>query len=296
MPLLHPRFSGLRSVGLRSVACLVSGPIFLCLSIGTVLAQDTLERLQQGETVRIAVANEAPFGYRAEDGTITGEGPEIARIILERIAPDSDIDWTVTDFGALIQGLQNGDFDITAAGMFITPERCREIAFSNPTYVVGEAFVVEEGNPLGISDYWTVAEHEEVRVGLMVGAVQYNYALVTGTPAHRALLYTDYPLAIEALREGEIDAIGMTTLTAAALMDEHPDLEATEQFFPDLDGEIVRGYGAFGFRSEDRALVDAFNAELAEFIGSEEHRATVEPFGFGPDMEPDRDSTSLCAD
>lgn len=291
MPLQYPCFPGPRSVA-RSL----SGLIVLCLTNGTTLAQDTLERISQGETVRIAVANEVPFGYRTEDGGITGEGPEIARIILERISPDSDIAWTVTDFGALIQGLQDNEFDIAAAGMFITPERCREIAFSNPTYVVGEAFVVEAGNPLGITDYWTVAEHEDARVGLMVGTVQYNYALVTGTPAHRALLYTDYPLAIEALREGEIDAIGMTNLTAVNLAEDHPDLDATEQFFPDLDGEPVRGYGAFGFRLEDRALVDAFNTELAEFIGSEEHWATVEPFGFGPDMAPDRDSTSLCAD
>jgi polar amino acid transport system substrate-binding protein len=254
----------------------------------------TLERLHQGETITLAIANEAPFGYIDATGAITGEAPQIARVVLERIAPDHVIDWVSTDFGSLISGLKNHDFDIVAAGMFITPERCREVAFSNPTYVVGEAFIVHADNPLEIRDYWSIADNEAVRVGLMVGAVQYNYALVTGTPAHRARLYPDYPTAIEALRSGEIDAIGMTALTAASLLEEHRDLAATEQFFPELDGQLVRGYGAFAFRPQDHALADAFDAELAQFIGSEEHQAIVEPFGFGPDMQPDRDSIDLC--
>ncbi len=266
------------------------------LSSGLAFAEgQTLERLQQGEPLMLAIANEAPFGYIDATGTITGEAPEIARVVLERIAPDHVIEWVNTEFGSLISGLKNNEFDIVAAGMFITPERCREVAFSNPTYVIGEAFVVHADNPLEIHDYWSIADNEAVRVGLMVGAVQYNYALVTGTPAHRALLSPDYPTAIEALRSGEIDAIGMTALTAANLVEEHSDLAATEQFFPEFDGQLVRGYGAFAFRLQDQDLVDAFDAELAEFIGSDEHWAIVDPFGFRPDMQPDRDSIDLCA-
>src|SRR3546814_18994987 len=40
------------------------------------------------------------------------------------------------------------------------------------------------------------------------------------------------------------------------------------------------GYGAFAFRKEDRALRDAFNATLPEWLGSEAHLATAAPFGF----------------
>jgi polar amino acid transport system substrate-binding protein len=73
-----------------------------------------------------------------------------------------------------------------------------------------------------------------------------------------------------------------------------PDLEATTQFFPKIDGEEVRGYGGFAFRKQDRDFVAAFNQQLAEFIGSEEHLALVGRFGFRSDMVPDKTAEELC--
>ena len=50
-------------------------------------------------------------------------------------------------------------------------------------------------------------------------------------------------------------------------------LEKAEPFTdPVIDGKGVRGYGAYAFRKEDQAFVDAFNAELAKFLGTEEHK------------------------
>ena len=82
--------------------------------------------------------------------------------------------------------------------------------------------------------------------------------------------------------------MGLTSLSTQSLVEGEPELEATPQFFPTLDGEEVKGYGAFAFRKDDAALLQAFNAELAGLIGTEEHWRLVEPFGFGPDMAPDQ--------
>lgn len=261
---------------------------------GKALAQDTLERIRQQGRVAIAVADEQPYGYRNAEGDIVGEAPDIAREILSRIDPAIEIEWTVTEFGQLIPGLQAGEFDIAAAGMFITPERCEQVAFSNPTYVVGEAFVVREGNPLNLTDYWSIAENEQARVALLSGTVEYNYAVVTGIPAERGLIYFTFREAAEALLAGEVDAVGATALTARDLAEDYDGLAATTQFYPELDGEEVKGYGGFTFRREDTALVEAFNRELADFLGSEEHLALIEPYGFGADMLPDRTTTELC--
>jgi polar amino acid transport system substrate-binding protein len=257
-------------------------------------AQGTLERMKETHQVTIAVANEAPYGYRDQTGRVTGEAPEIARVVLERIDPEVEIEWVSTDFGQLIPGLQAGEFDIAAAGMFITPERCEAVAFSSPTYVVGEAFAVKEGNPKNLTDYHAISNHPQARVGLIAGTVEYNYALVTGIPADRAPLYRDFEKALEALKAGQVDAVGLTSLTAQNLVDGEPGLEATPQFFPTLDGEAVKGYGGFAFRHDDQDLRAAFDQELSTFIGSSEHWALVEPFGFGPDMAPDRTTEELC--
>jgi polar amino acid transport system substrate-binding protein len=274
--------------------CVVALLLGTALFGGPALAQSTLERIRESHSVRVAIADEAPYGYRDAAGEVTGEAPAIARAVLGRIDPAIAIEWVAVDFGQLIPGLQVGEFDIAAAGMFITPERCAAVAFSEPTYVVGEAFAVHAGNPKKLTSYVAISDHADARVGLIAGTVEYNYALVTGIPADRAPLYRNFTKAIEALKAGEVDAVGLTTLSPQSRVDGEPGLEATPQFFPTLDGAEVKGYGGFAFRQEDQDLRDAFNAELAKLLGSDEHWALVEPFGFGPDMAPDMTTAKLC--
>lgn len=283
----------------RRQAGLLAGVLLLAALAGApaeAVAQSALEAARDGGTVTLAIAGEAPYGYRDASGRVTGEAPEIARAILSRIAPEAGTEFVETAFGQLIGALRDGEADIAAAGMFVTPERCALVAFSNPTYVVGEAFAVRRGNPKRLTDYPSISDDPDARIGLIAGTVEYNYALVAGIPADRAPLYRSFEDAIEALKAGEVDAVGLTALTAQGLVADEPDLEATPQFFPEIDGETVKGYGAFAFRKEDAALVEAFDAALADFIGTEEHLALVEPFGFRGDMLPDQTTEALCAD
>lgn len=257
-------------------------------------AQSPLDKIRQSGQVTIAIADEAPYGYRDASGHVTGEAPEIARVILKTLNPDIAITFVSTDFGDLIPGLEAGRFDIAAAGMFITPSRCARVDFSNPTYVVGEAFVVRNGNPKAISDYPSISENEDARVGLIAGTVEYNYALVTGIPADRALLFRTFDEAIAALKAGEVDAVGLTSLTARDIVATEPTLQSTPQFYPEVDGVPVKGYGGFAFRKQDRDLVKAFDDALATFVGSDEHLDLVRPFGFRRDMLPDMTADQLC--
>lgn len=261
---------------------------------GAAAAQDSLQRLRAGEPLRLGVANERPYAWIGEDGEATGEAPTIARHVLSEIAPESRIEPSASDFGALIPRLRAGEIDVIAAGMFITPARCAQVAFSDPTYVVGEAFAVRAGNPAGITDYRSISEDEAVKVGLIAGTVEYNYALVTGIPGDRALLYRSFERAIEGLKAGEVDAVGLTALTAQGLAADDPEVEATAQFFPVLDGEQVKGYGGFAFRKEDEALREAFDAALDRYLDSEAHWRDVAAFGFTPEMAPDRTAEELC--
>jgi polar amino acid transport system substrate-binding protein len=268
----------------RAAAILLAGIVAVAtLPVG---AQSTLERIESGGEVTAAIADEAPYGYRDESGRVTGEAPEIARIVLRYINPAVDIAFVSTDFSQLIPGLESREIDIAAAGMFITPSRCAEVAFSNPTYVVGEAFAVKQGNPKNITDYISISENPDARVGLVAGTVEYNYALVAGIPADRAPLYRNFAKAI--------DAVGLTSLTTREIVAKEPSLESTAQFYPEIDGSVVKGYGGFAFRKEDQHLVEAFNERLAAFIGSPEHLDLVEAFGFRRDMLPDKTAAELC--
>jgi polar amino acid transport system substrate-binding protein len=250
---------------------------------------DTLHAIQSTGVVRIGYANEAPYGYLdSRTGRITGEAPEIARVILRRMGA-TRIEPVVTEFGSLIPGLKAGRFDVIAAGMYITTERAREINFSNPTYAVGEAFLVAAGNPLNLHSFEDIAESPSARIGVMGGSVEHGYAKTLGVPDNRIVVFPDYPSAVEGVRTGRIDALATTVLSVNDLLRKLNDdgIERAEPFHdPVIDGESVRGYGAFGFRKRDVAFLEEFNLQLAQFLATPEHLELVEPFGFSPETLP----------
>jgi polar amino acid transport system substrate-binding protein len=106
-----------------------------------------LEARRQGY-IRVGFANEAPYGYATPDGKLTGESPEVVKAVLAKIGIPQ-VDGVLTEFGSLIPGLLAGRFDLIAAGMFITPKRCAQVQFSEPTYGIGQAFLVKKGDPRG---------------------------------------------------------------------------------------------------------------------------------------------------
>jgi len=261
-------------------------------------AAGPLERIRTSGVARVGFANEAPYAYvDPETGRLTGEAPEIARVVLERLGVE-EIEGVLTEFGSLIPGLKAGRFDLIAAGMYITPPRCREIDFSRPTYSVGGAFLVREGNPRNLHSYQDVVDQEDVRLGVMAGAVERGYALRAGVPRERLVTFPDPPSAVAGLAAGRVDAFAATVLTARDLLEKSADrpVELAEPFRdPVFDGVPARGYGAFGFRPTDDALRRAFDAELEGFLGSQAHLDRVHPFGFTREMLPgDVTVAELC--
>lgn len=258
----------------------------------------TLEKIRKKGVVKIGFANEAPYAYvDSKTGKLTGESPEIARVILKRLGVGK-VQGVLTEFGALIPGLKAGRFDIIAAGMYITPPRCDQVAFSNPTYGIGESFAVRKGNPLDLHSYKDVANNPKATLGVVTGAIERSYALKTGIPNNRIKVLPDAPSALEAVGAGRIDAYGGTSLTVRDLVEkaDNPQLEIAKPFTdPVIDGETMRGYGAFAFRKEDKAMVTAFNQQLEQFVASPEHLELVAPFGFSiQEMPGDVTAAGLC--
>jgi len=258
----------------------------------------TLKRAQQDGTIRVGYANEAPYAYfESASGTLTGEAPEIARAVLAEMGVGK-VDGVLTEFGSLIPGLKAGRFDIIAAGMYILPERCKEIAFSNPTYSVGEAFVVASGNSLALHGYKSVARHSGARLGVVAGTVEREYARRTGIPDLRVVVFPDAPSALDGVIAGRVDAYAATSLTVNNLLARAHSSRverATPFSDPVIAGRPARGYGAFGFRKTDTHLVAAFNSALARFIGTPRHLELVKPFGFTrAELPGPATATELC--
>jgi polar amino acid transport system substrate-binding protein len=278
---------------------LTGGAAALAVLAGTVFAmpgpasaQDALERAREQGYIRVGFANEAPFGFATADGKLTGESPEVAKAVLARLGIEQ-VDGVLTEFGSLIPGLMAGRFDVVAAGMFINPARCEQVQFSEPSYGIGQAFLVPDGNPKKIADYSTIAETPELKLAVMAGAVEAGYATEAGVKEDQIVVLPDQSSLLSAVKAGRADAAALTALSIAQ-MAEQEGVESTEPF-GEVAGKSVKGHGGFAFRKEDTALYEAFNAELKEFLGSPEHIALVEPHGFGKAYLPNKTTAELCA-
>ena len=260
-------------------------------------SEDTLERVRREGAVRVGYANEAPYAY-LEGGsqTLTGEAPEIARIVLRQMGVE-EVEGVLTEFGSLVPGLRAGRFDLIAAGMYITPSRCEQIDFSEPSYCIGEAFIVKAGNPLDLHSYEDAAQHPTARIGVVAGAVELNYARSVGIPEDRVAIFPDAASAVEGLQAGRIDAYAGTSTTVENFLTVAGDgagIERADPFTdPVIDGKRVRGCGAFGFRKEDLAFRDEFNRHLKAVVGSPEHLSLIKKFGFSESDLPTGMTTDL---
>jgi polar amino acid transport system substrate-binding protein len=256
------------------------------------LAETTLERIKAQGFIRVGFANEAPFGYATPDGKLTGEAPEVAKAVLAKMGI-AQVDGVLTEFGSLIPGLKAGRFDIIAAGMFINPKRCAEIAFSEPSYGIGQAMLVKKGNPKAIKDYTTFKDNKDLKLAVMAGAVEVGYAKDAGVPEGQLVVLPDQSSLLAAVTAGRADGAALTALSIADMAKKGEGVESTTPF-GEVAGKSVKGHGGFGFRKEDTDLYEAFNAELKKFIGSPEHIALVTPIGFGKDYLPNKTMEQLC--
>ena len=252
---------------------------------------ELLSQLQEAGTITVGIANEEPYGFQDDDGTITGEAIEVARTVLPELGID-DIEAEIVAFESLIPGLQAGQFDMIAAGMYINEDRASQILFSDPDYCVGEAFAVTEGNPLELTDFGSVVD-SGATIAILSGAVEEGYADTAGIPDDQIELFSDVNAQYDALSAGRVDAVTGTSLTVLTQVEERDGFEVTESFFPlDEDGEEILGCGGFGFRNEDQELRDAFNDELNALQDAGEILPVIEQFGFATeDIERAQDLT-----
>lgn len=280
---------------LKTSRKLMLGALFAAAGMilaGPAVAQSTLEKARDQGFIRAAFANEAPYGYVDEEGNLTGESPEVAKEIFSRMGVDT-VDGVLTEWASLLPGLNAGRWDTVAAGMFITPDRCKEALFSNPSYMMGQAFLVEAGNPLDLHSYEDVADNPDVTLGVMAGAVEYGYAQDAGIPEDQIQQLPDQASMLAAVRAGRIDAGALTSVSIERMARRGGDrVERAEPFHTP---EEAIGYGGFAFRHADKEMVEEFNRHLADFIGSEEHLELVDEFGFTEANLPgDATAEELC--
>ena len=202
---------------------------------------DALRRLRKTGVVRIGYAVEAPFAILGERGEVTGEAPEIARHVVERLGI-SRIEWHQMELGSLIPELRAGRIDVIASGLFITPERSEKVLFSRPTMAVRQAMLVTAGNPRGLGSYREMAGRSDIAAAVLAGSIEDMLMTRLGVADARLLRVPD---ALTGRRAEEQES----------------------------------GLPAFAFRLDEPEFRDAWDDALAAYLGSAGHLAMLGSFG-----------------
>lgn len=264
----------------------------------TAVSAATLAEIQERGTIRIAVANEIPYGYVDMNGEALGAGPDVAKALMEKLGVEN-IEWVTTNFSSLIPGLQADRFDMVAAEMAILPDRCGQVLFSEPNSSYGEGLLVAAGNPKDIHAYSDFAENPDLKVAIMAGADQLEMMQKLGVSEANLVTIASNADAISTVSTNRADAYAATSLTASGLADQGNGVEVAANFTdPVIDGNEVRSWGGFTFASGNEELRDAVNGALAEFKATPEWAEVLTGYGFTQsdvDGSATRTTEELCA-
>ncbi|WNM35315.1 ectoine/hydroxyectoine ABC transporter substrate-binding protein EhuB [Streptomyces sp. Li-HN-5-11] len=278
--------------GIAAVGALGAAGCSRVATASTRSGGDLLGRLRAAGVVRLGIAGEIPFGYIDKDGQLTGEAPELARVIFKRLGVDR-VQPVPTEFGSLIPGLNSQQFDVVAAGMYITPDRCEQVIFADPDYQMLDSFIVRKGNPKGLHSYRDVVE-KKVKFATGTGYAEIQYAVEAGYKQSDILIVPDQVAGLNAVEAGRVDVFAGTAVTVREVVKKSSKAEATKPFAPLVKGKPHVDGGAFAFRPTETRLRDAFNVELHKLKKSGELSRILRPFGFTTAEMTDLTAKELC--
>lgn len=248
----------------KSFALLLAAVVSLSVGMPA-SAETTQEKIASTGKITVGVHNKAPWGYRDADGNPAGFHPELVVEAMQGLGV-KEVELVISDFGALIPGLQAGRFDAIASGLYITPARCELVAFANPDLQLRDALLVVEGNPKKIASYAAIAANPDIRFGGTRGSAQSKNAAAAGVPEAQMSLFQNTEATISALLAGRVDAIAFSAATANKVVSD-PNVNGIERAAPFTglileNGKEKTGYAAVAFRQGDEELRDAFNEQL----------------------------------
>ncbi len=214
---------------------------------------DQLADIKQAGVIRVATFDSnPPFGsVDAKTHNIVGYDVDFAKALASALGVKLEL--VPTNPANRIPLLQSGKADIIVADITITPERAKVIDFSVPYFVTGQQFLVPAKSPDKLSEY------AKARIGAVKGTTG-EQELHNRFPDSRVLSYDDIPLALSALRNGNVQAITQDSTILAGLLDGAPD-KAKYKVLPELLSKEEIGVGV---KKGETALLAFVNNELLQ--------------------------------
>ena len=215
----------------------------------------TLTTVEEGKLIMSTNAQFPPYEMVADDGSFEGIDVEVAQAIADKLGLELEID--DMDFDAALLAAQNGKSDMVMAGVTVNEERLQVMDFSD-SYANGvQVVIVTEDSDIATVDDLANAD----KIGTQRGTT--GYISCSDTPENggygedHVTAYDDGATAVQALLNGQVDAVVIDNAPAQEYVKANPGLKI-------LDTEFANEEYAIGVAKGNESLLNAINGALAE--------------------------------
>lgn len=192
-----------------------------------------------------------PFESLDASNKIVGFDIDLATALCKQM--QAECTFTNHAFNSLIPALKFRKYDAVISGMDITPERSKQVAFSNP-YYANSALVIAKKET-----YKTFADLKDKRIGMENGTTHQKY-LQDKHPEVKTVAYDSYQNAIIDLKNGRIDGVFGDTAVVNEWLKTNPQLgPATEKV---TDPQYFGTGLGIAVRPDNKALLEKLNNAL----------------------------------
>jgi polar amino acid transport system substrate-binding protein len=212
-----------------------------------------------GEEIRVAVENAyTPFNfYDPVTGEAIGYDYDLFDEVCERL--ECEIEFVETSWDAMVAVMGGtGDFDtfdIGADGITITDERAKHVDFSDPYIQLSQTLLIQADEDR-FSNADEFKANQEWIIGTQLGTTNYDVA-VDLVGEDRIVAYDQFPIAVQALMNGDVDAVVMDNVAGLGYVNANPgDVRIT--------GDVLTGEELGFIFAKGNELRDTINEVLAE--------------------------------
>ena len=190
-----------------------------------------------------------PYEMTTDSGELEGIDIEVAGAIAKKLGLELQVD--DMDFDAALLAAQNGKSDMVMAGVTVTDERLKVMDFSD-TYAEGiQSIIVPEDSDIASAD-----DLAGKIIGTQRGTTGYIYC-TDDFGEDSVVAYDDGLTAVQALNNGQVDAVVIDNAPAKEFVAANPGLKI-------LDTAYAQEDYAIGVAKGNTELLNAINGALEE--------------------------------
>ena len=204
-----------------------------------------------------------PYESTDDNGNFVGIDIDVATAIAEKLGLELQVD--DMDFDAALLAAQNGKSDLVMAGVTVTEDRQLVMDFSD-SYATGiQSIIVKED-----SDVATPDDLADKMIGTQRGTTGYIYCSDDFGDEH-VTPYDDGLTAVQALVNGQVDAVVIDNAPAKEFVAANPGLKILDTAYAEEDYAI-------GVAKGNTAMLDAINGALEELKNDGTLQAIIDKY------------------